>query len=77
MRTINLQLKKKLNEIYVIEPNDLGAQFLNNIYKRINIYFKTAPFIVIVPLSFIIAITVYFIFGYLLIKIVSLLQYGF
>jgi len=77
MRTINLRLKKKLDEIYVIEPNNLGARFLNDIYKRINIYFKTAPFIVIVPLSFIIAILIYLVFGFLLVRLVSILQYGF
>lgn len=77
MRAINLRLKKKLNEVYSIETNNLGLYFLDNLYKKTTAYFKTAPFIIIIPLSFIIGIVIYLVFGYLLIRLVSLLQYGF
>ena len=77
MRTINLRLKKKLNEIYSVEPNNLGLVYLNNLYKKITAYFKTAPFIIIVPLSIVAGVIIYWFFGYLLIGLVNLLQYGF
>lgn len=77
MKTISFRLKKKLNEIYVIEPNNLGFQLLNNFYKKVTSYFKTAPFIIIIPLSFLIAVSLYFIFGYFLVRLTTILQYGF
>lgn len=77
MKTSNWQLKKKLNEIYIIEPNDLGIKKLTTWYKFIVRYFKTVPFIVIVPLSFLIGYVLYLFFGFLIVRLVSLLQYGF
>jgi hypothetical protein len=69
--------QKKLNEVFYLEPNNLGMGFLTNLYKRIVAHFKVAPFIIIIPFSFIFAGVAYFLLGYLLIKLVSLLQYGF
>jgi len=69
--------QKKLNEVFYLEPNNLGVGFLTNFYKRIVAHFKIAPFIIIIPFSFIFAGMVYLLLGYLLVKLVSLLQYGF
>jgi len=77
MKSLNYRLKRKLNEVFVVEPNDLGIVFLTNWYKRITAYFKTAPFLIVIPLSFLVAIFLYLIFGYLVVRLVSLLQYGF
>ncbi|MFN4212968.1 MAG: hypothetical protein ACK4FL_03355 [Microgenomates group bacterium] len=77
MKAINWRLKKKLNEVFFIEPNDLACPFLTNIYKVLTARFKTAPFIVVIPLSFIFTFIFYLIFGKLIVKVVSLLQYGF
>jgi len=71
------QLEQYLNELRVVEPNDLGIPFLNSIYRRINGFFKTAPFLFVIPLAFIGAGLLVFVFGYLAIRLVSLLQYGF
>lgn len=77
MKTLSLKLKKRLNEAYIVPPNDMGFNLLNKIYKSMVVYFKTAPFIIIVPLSLILGIFMYLVFGYLLVRLVSLLQYGF
>lgn len=77
MKTINWRLKKRLNEVFFIESNDLGLPFLTNVYKILTARFKIAPFIIIIPLSFIFTGLFYLIFGKLIVRIVSLLQYGF
>lgn len=77
MKTINWRLKKKLNEVFFIEPNDLGWEVMTNIYKILTVHFKTAPFIIVVPLSLVISFFLYLIFGHLVVRLVSLLQYGF
>ena len=77
MTLINTKLKKSINEVFFIEPNDLGPGLFNYLYKKTTHPLKFAPFIVVIPLAFLAAIIMYFIFGQLLIKLVSLLQYGF
>lgn len=70
-------LKRHLKETMVVEPNDLGIPFLTIPYRKINVFFKTAPFIFIVPLSILGAIGLVYLFGILAVRLVSLLQYGF
>ena len=70
-------LKKHLREVGVVEPNDLGIPLLTALYRRVNVFFKTAPFIFVVPLSIVGAVGIVYIFGLLAIRLVSLLQYGF
>ncbi len=77
MRAINYRLHNKLEEVFSIEPNDLGNEKLTLIYHRLTSFLKRMPFIYIVPLSFIMAIILYFIFGTLVVRLASLLQYGF
>lgn len=77
MKTISLKLKQKLNEVYLIEPNDVGISYLTFWYKRTTRYLKNLPFIIIIPLSFIFALFAYLILGQLLVRLVTLLQYGF
>lgn len=77
MRTINYRLKRKFNEIYSLEPNNLVFRPLTFLYKKTVSYFKTTPFIIVIPLSFLITIILYFIFGYLLVRLTTILQYGF
>ena len=77
MKTANYKLIQKLNEVYSVEPNNLGVPLLTNLYHNITKFFKTIPFIFIVPSSFIGALILYILFGSVIIKLVSLLQYGF
>ncbi|MGB9707143.1 MAG: hypothetical protein ACPL1D_00075 [Microgenomates group bacterium] len=77
MKTVNYQLKRKLNEIFIVEPNDLGMRFLTLGYKFLVRYLKTAPFLIIVPFSFLLGYLLYLFFGFLIVRLVTLLQYGF
>lgn len=77
MNTAQLRLKHKLEEVFVMEPNDLGNDALTSIFKRISVFFKVMPFMYILPLSIAISCVLYIVFGTLIVKLVSLLQYGF
>ncbi|OGK10712.1 hypothetical protein A2767_04505 [Candidatus Roizmanbacteria bacterium RIFCSPHIGHO2_01_FULL_35_10] len=77
MKTLNYRLKQKLDEVYTVEPNNLGFPLLTNSYHNVTKFFKTMPFIFVIPLSFIIAGILYFVFGTLVVKLATLLQYGF
>ncbi len=77
MRTFDYRLQQKLDEVFMLEPNNLGTTFITVLYHRLTKFLKTMPFVFVIPLSFITAVVLYLIFGPLLIKLVSLLQYGF
>lgn len=77
MRSVNLRLKRKMNEVFSIEPNELGVNFLTSYFKKLTAYLKVAPFVYIIPLTFILSIFLYFVLGRFLIKLVTVLQYGF
>ncbi|MFA6532734.1 MAG: hypothetical protein WCT22_01925 [Patescibacteria group bacterium] len=77
MNRISLRMKQKLNEVFFVEPNDLGAGFLTNYFRKITAYLKVVPFIYIIPISLFISFFLYFILGRFLIKLVTVLQYGF
>lgn len=77
MKSINIRLKRKLNDVFMVEPNDLGLNFLTFIYKKTTVFLKTLPFIVIIPVSIIAAVIIYFILGRFAIRLVTILQYGF
>ncbi len=71
------QLKTRLKDSLVVEPNEFGMPFITYLYRKINRFFKTAPFIVVVPTSIIVSTLAVYLFGLLAVKLVSLLQYGF
>ncbi|MFZ2026158.1 MAG: hypothetical protein WAV30_02650 [Microgenomates group bacterium] len=73
----NKQLVRRMNELRIVEPNDLGIPLLTHIYRKLNGFFKTAPFLFIVPLSLFGALALVLVFGYVAVKLASLLQYGF
>lgn len=74
MRTYSLNWQKKLKEIYSPPPNDLGWSVFNKIYKKMVFRLKYAPFLYIIPLTFLLVFLLSSIFGYLIVKIVSILQ---
>ena len=77
MKSNIVQLRRKLNEVYVVEPNDLGLPYLTSFYRKINIFFKRMPFIIVVPASLFGALLLSVFFGYLVVRLTSMLQYGF
>lgn len=70
-------LIQKMNDVFSLEPNDLGSQTLTRMYKFITSRLKSMPFFYIIPLSGLGAILMYLSFGHLVVKLVSILQYGF
>jgi len=77
MKNINFRMKQKMNEVFLVEPNELGIGFLTIYFKKITAYLKIMPFIYIIPLTLFVSISLYFILGRFLVNLVTLLQYGF
>jgi len=77
MNSINFRMKQKMNEVFSVEQNELGIGFITNYFKKITSYLKTAPFIFVIPLAISISLFLYIIFGRLLVKLVTILQYGY
>lgn len=71
------RLQAKFHEIFVVEPNDLGHPLLTFWYKRTTKFLKTMPFLPIIPVSFAITVLMYLTFGWLVVRLASLLQHGF
>lgn len=70
-------LKKRLNETYSLPINNLNLSWLNQLFKIFTSPLKSFPFKIVIPFSFVFALLLYLIFGLLVIRLVSLLQYGF
>lgn len=77
MDTTQYRLKHKLEEVFVLEPNDLGNSYLTVLFKRVSAYLKVMPFLYILPLSLAVSCVAYVLFGTMIVKLVTLLQYGF
>ncbi len=71
------RFKSKLEEIYVVAPNDLHSPTLTYIYKYITRFLKRMPFLYIIPFSLLVSVALYFLFGFSVVQLVSVLQYGF
>lgn len=77
MKNINYRMKEKMNEVFSIEQSELGASFFTNYFRKITANLKTMPFIYVIPLTVVSSIFMYFILGRFLVKLVTVLQYGF
>lgn len=77
MKPTQAAIKRRFDEIFVVEPNDLDIRFITIFYKRITSHLKTMPFIFIIPLSFLAAILAILVFDELIVRLVTILQYGF
>lgn len=77
MKTIPYRLKHKLQEVYFVEPNDLGNTTLTTVYKIGTSFLKQMPFIFIIPLSMAFSVMLYVLLGGLVVRLATLLQYGF
>jgi hypothetical protein len=77
MKTFQLRLKNKLEEVYFLEPNNLGNAYLTSAYKMTTSFLKQMPFIIVIPMSIIFTIMLYVLVGPLVVKLTTLLQYGF
>jgi len=71
------ELKNVYRRMYFVTPNDLGNHTLNWLYKLLTRPIKTLPFLYFIPISLVSSIILYLLLGRFVIKLVSLLQYGF
>ena len=71
------KLRDKMEEVYLVEPNDLGFAKGTLLYRKVNVYFKRMPFLFIIPLAFIVSILLSVFFGKFIVRLTTLLQYGF
>lgn len=72
-----VRIEKQLGSIYTIKPNNLLIPLLTSVYKLATEPLKSFPFKIFVPLSLLAFIIFFVIFGFLITRLVSLLQYGF
>ena len=77
MKTIQYRLKHKLDEVYFVEPNDLGNEQLTALYKIVTPFLKQMPFIFVIPLSMVFSVMLYVLLGGLVVRLATILQYGF
>lgn len=68
-------LEKKLEEISFPAPQDLG--FATGVYKKVTAPLKTAPWKILLPVSFLVSVAVWQIMGKLFVRLVSVLQAAF
>lgn len=69
-------LRKKIREVYSVEPNDLHIMPLTKWYKMLTGRLKQMPFLYVVPVAFLIVLVMYLVFGHLVVGLAGLLQYG-
>ncbi|MCA9371587.1 hypothetical protein KC726_01690 [Candidatus Woesebacteria bacterium] len=67
----------QMHKIFEVQPNTTGSLWLNNWYKRTTKHLKSMPFILLLPMAFVVSFFVYTILGKLTIIAVSFLQHGF
>jgi len=69
------KLEKKLTEVTALPPQSIGI--FTPFYKTFVPFLKSAPWRILIPLSFILSFLAYFFLGSLIVFIVSYLQHGF
>lgn len=70
-------LKKRLDDVYSLSPNDLQLPILTRAFKKITAQLKYFPFKIILPLALVITLIGYLFVGYLIVRLASILQFGF
>ncbi len=71
------RLKAKMDEVYVVQPNDLHIVFLTKLYKSTTGHLKRMPFLYIIPFSFVLLVILSILFGFSVVRLASFLQYGY
>lgn len=74
---IYTDLKKRYNEIYSLKPQSFRSSYMQGLFNFIARHLKTFPFKVFIPVSMGFAMVLLFIFGVFIVRLVTILQYGF
>lgn len=69
------ELVAKMTEVSLVSPQQVGP--FTGVYKRVTPYVKKKPLRVLSISSILIAAFLYLLFDSLIVKLVSILQYGF
>jgi len=69
--------KKNIQELYIVPPNDLGIPIVTSWYRAINKFFKSMPFLIIVPLTILIFILLALVSQHIIIRLATFIQYGY
>ena len=70
-------IKNRISNTYSITPNDLYSEKITFIYKLLTKPLKSFPFRIYLPISIIAVVFSLILFRFLIIRLVSLMQYGF
>lgn len=68
-------MKQRMQEVAVVPPQTVGP--LTPLYKRVIPQLKSQPWRSVGALSFVFTVLLYLVFGARVVKLASLLQYGF
>lgn len=69
--------KKSIKEMYIVPPNDLGVPLLTHWYRSVNKFFKTAPFLIVIPLAIAFFTVLAYVSRFILVRLATFIQYGF
>ncbi len=72
-----IQLRKHYDDALAIEPTHFNNPYATRFYKFIGQYIKHSPLRIVIPVSLLVTIFLYGLFGFLVIRLVSLFQHGF
>ncbi len=75
-RTLSL-LRTKLNQTYELTPNHFGISVVDRLFSLVTQPLKTFPFKFYVPMAIIAAGIMYLFVGFLVVRLATILQYGF
>jgi len=70
-------IEREFQQIFAVKPNDLRMPWLTALYKWTTGPLKRMPFIYFVPLALCAVLALYLLVGPLIIRLASILQYGF
>jgi len=71
------QLKKHYDDVFAIEPTTFNNPLFTRLYKTVGQYVKHSPFRIVIPLSLLLTFSLFSIFGFFIIRVVSFFQHGF
>lgn len=71
------QLRKRYDDTLALEPTHFKNPLVTRVYKIVSHYIKHMPFRVFVPASVLFSFVLYSVFGFFIIRVVSLFQHGF
>lgn len=70
------KLDTELEQVFDLKPNDLYLPVLTHWYKVLTKPLKSVPFVYLIPIAVFITLATYVLFGFSVVRLVTLLQHG-